>query len=80
RLPRPLPVPAAVAMTAPESRPGGTPAPWVLAPDAGVIALLYGSGLRTSEALGIAARDAPVPGIDEVRVTGKGGKVRSVPV
>lgn len=80
RLPRPLPVPAAIAMTAPESRPDGAREPWVLARDAAVIALLYGSGLRISEALGLAARDAPVPGIDEVRVTGKGGKVRAVPV
>lgn len=80
RLPRPLPVPAALAMTAPGTRPDDSREPWVLARDAAVIALLYGSGLRISEALGLAARDAPVPGIDEVRVTGKGGKVRAVPV
>jgi integrase/recombinase XerC len=80
RLPRPLPVTAAVAMTLPESRPDTTREPWVLARDAAVIALLYGSGLRISEALGLSARDAPVPGIDAVRVTGKGGKVRDVPV
>ncbi|CAO4139250.1 Tyrosine recombinase XerC [Methylorubrum aminovorans] len=80
RLPRPLPVSAALAMTAPETRPDDARAPWVLARDAAVIALLYGSGLRISEALGLAARDAPVPGIDEVRVTGKGGKVRAVPI
>ncbi len=80
RLPRPLPVSAALAMTAPETRPDDARAPWVLARDAAVIAMLYGSGLRISEALGLSARDAPVPGIDEVRVTGKGGKVRAVPV
>ncbi|GMA75494.1 tyrosine recombinase XerC [Methylorubrum aminovorans] len=80
RLPRPLPVSAALAMTAPETRPDDARAPWVLARDAAVIALLYGSGLRISEALGLAARDAPVPGLDEVRVTGKGGKVRAVPI
>ena len=80
RLPRPLPVTAAVAMTLPETRPDATREPWVLARDAAVIALLYGSGLRISEALGLSARDAPVPGIDAVRVTGKGGKVRDVPV
>jgi integrase/recombinase XerC len=67
-------------MTAPETRPDDDRAPWVLARDAAVIALLYGSGLRISEALGLTARDAPMPGIDEVRVTGKGGKVRAVPV
>ncbi len=80
RLPRPLPVPSAVAMTAPESRPDADREPWVLARDAAVLALLYGSGLRISEALGLTARDAPVPGIEAVRVTGKGGKVRDVPV
>ena len=80
RLPRPLPVSAALAMTAPETRAGEAREPWLLARDAAVIALLYGSGLRISEALGIARRDAPVPGIDVVRVTGKGGKVRDVPV
>jgi integrase/recombinase XerC len=45
-----------------------------------VIALLYGSGLRISEALGLAARDAPVPGTDSITVTGKGAKMRMVPV
>ncbi|SFL06384.1 tyrosine recombinase XerC [Methylorubrum salsuginis] len=80
RLPRPLPVQAAVAMTLPETRADESREPWVLARDAAVIALLYGSGLRISEALGLTARDAPVPGLDEVRVTGKGGKVRAVPV
>lgn len=80
RLPRPLPIGGALAMTLPETRAGEERAPWVLARDAAVIALLYGSGLRISEALGIARRDAPLPGIDEVRVTGKGGKIRAVPV
>ncbi|GAB6843342.1 integrase/recombinase XerC [Methylorubrum rhodinum] len=80
RLPRPLPVSAAVAMTLPETRADESREPWVLARDAAVIALLYGSGLRISEALGLAARDAPVPGLDAVRVTGKGGKIRDVPV
>jgi integrase len=34
--------------------------PWILARDAAVLALLYGSGLRIGEALGIAREDAPV--------------------
>lgn len=80
RLPRPLAVPAALAMTQAGTRAGETRPPWVLARDAAVIALLYGSGLRISEALGLARRDAPTPGIDEVRVLGKGGKTRAVPV
>ncbi len=80
RLPRPLPVAAAVAITSPDLRAGEARPGWVLTRDAAVLALLYGSGLRIAEALGIARRDAPVGGEDTVTVTGKGGKVRTVPV
>jgi integrase/recombinase XerC len=45
-----------------------------------VLLLLYGSGLRISEALGIARRDAPTEGREVLRVIGKGGKERMVPV
>ena len=54
--------------------------PWILARDAAVLSLLYGAGLRISEALGLQRRDAPINGADSVTVTGKGGKMRSVPV
>lgn len=80
RLPRPLPVAAAVAITNPELRAGEDRAPWILARDAAVLSLLYGSGLRIAEALAIQRQDAPIGGVDAVRVTGKGGKVRAVPV
>jgi integrase/recombinase XerC len=80
RLPRPLPVPAAVALTSPDLRAGEARPGWVLARDAAVLALLYGSGLRIAEALGISRRDAPVGGQDVVTVVGKGGKQRTVPV
>ena len=53
---------------------------WILARDAAVLALLYGGGLRISEALGIARADAPVDGRDEITVLGKGRKTRTVPV
>jgi integrase/recombinase XerC len=79
-LPRPLSRASAVAVTEVETRAGESRKAWILARDAAVLALLYGSGLRISEALGIARRDAPVHGTDSVRVVGKGGKVRSVPV
>jgi integrase/recombinase XerC len=79
-LPRPLSAPAAVAATSTEARAGEDREPWVLARDAAVLALLYGAGLRISEALGIARRDAPVRGVDAVTVVGKGAKTRSVPV
>ena len=45
-----------------------------------MLALLYGSGLRISEALSLARRDAPTKGRDMLRVTGKGDKTRVVPV
>ncbi|GJE17632.1 tyrosine recombinase XerC [Methylobacterium marchantiae] len=80
RLPRPIPIVAARALTDVDSRAGEAREPWILARDAAVLALLYGSGLRISEALGLARRDAPVPGLDSVTVTGKGGKVRMVPI
>ncbi|MGH1590879.1 tyrosine recombinase XerC [Methylobacterium phyllosphaerae] len=80
RLPRPLPVPAAVALTDTAIRVGEEREPWVLARDAAVLALLYGAGLRISEALGLTRRDAPLPGVDQVTVLGKGGKQRMVPI
>lgn len=79
-LPRPLSAPAATAMANPDLRAGEAREPWILARDAAVLALLYGAGLRISEALGIARQDAPVGGLDTVTVTGKGRKVRTVPV
>ena len=53
---------------------------WVLARDAAVLTLLYGSGLRISEALGLNRADAPTGGRDVLRIRGKGGKERPVPV
>jgi integrase/recombinase XerC len=59
-----------------------TPLPqWQAARDAALFTLLYGCGLRISEALGLDVGDAPLPGRDEaLRVLGKGGKARIVPV
>ena len=79
-LPRPLSAASAVAVTDAETRAGEARKPWILARDAAVLSLLYGSGLRISEALGLTRRDAPVHGTDAITVTGKGGKMRSVPV
>jgi integrase/recombinase XerC len=79
-LPRPLSAASAVAVTEAETRAGDAREPWILARDAAVLSLLYGAGLRISEALGLRRKDAPVNGVDAVTVTGKGGKVRSVPV
>jgi integrase/recombinase XerC len=55
-----------------------TTAPWVVARDVAVLTLLYGCGLRISEALGLNRRDEPTGG--SLIVDGKGGKQRQVPV
>ncbi|WP_022704435.1 tyrosine recombinase XerC [Pseudorhodobacter ferrugineus] len=51
---------------------------WVAARDTAVVTLLYGCGLRISEALGLTGAAYPLP--DVLRITGKGGKERLVPV
>jgi len=53
---------------------------WVAARDVAVLLLLYGSGLRIAEALGIKAKDAPTGDRDMLRIVGKGNKERLVPV
>lgn len=50
---------------------------WVAARDVAIVTLLYGSGLRISEALGLTGRHSPLPEV--LRITGKGGKERLVP-
>jgi len=80
RLPKPLPAASARALVDPQSRAGDPRPGWVLARDAAVLALLYGAGLRISEALAITRKDAPVGGCDVLTVLGKGRKSRSVPV
>jgi integrase/recombinase XerC len=51
--------------------------PWVAARDMAVISLCYGAGLRIAEALSLTKADLEA---DTLRVTGKGGKVRMVPL
>jgi integrase/recombinase XerC len=80
-LPKPIAVSAAKQLADVDLRAGEERAPWILARDAAVLALLYGSGLRISEALGLARKEMPAPGKgDAVTVTGKGNKQRMVPV
>jgi integrase/recombinase XerC len=80
-LPKPLPIAAAKRLADADERAGESRETWVLARDAAVMALLYGSGLRISEALGLKRRDVPNPGEGDVLVvTGKGNKTRMVPV
>jgi integrase/recombinase XerC len=80
-LPKPLTVTSARQMTDADLRAGEEREPWVLARDAAVLALLYGSGLRIAEALSLTRAEVPAPGQgDAIRVTGKGNKTRMVPV
>lgn len=78
-LPKPVSPAAAKALADPDTRAGEPREAWVLARDAAVIALLYGGGLRISEALSLTPADLP-PGADQVTVTGKGEKTRMVPL
>src|SRR5712692_2607221 len=80
-LPKPIQMVAAKRFVDADERAGETRDPWIWARDAAVMALLYGSGLRISEALGLKRRDVPLPGAGDVLVvTGKGNKTRMVPV
>lgn len=80
-LPKPLSVRRAVEMASAKTHVEPGSEPWIGARDAAVMALLYGCGLRISEALGLNRGEAPLEAGDEVlRVTGKGGKTRLVPV
>jgi integrase/recombinase XerC len=76
KLPRPLDEDAARAVMAQVDLQSDEP--WIAARDSAVVTLLYGCGLRISEALGLRGRDAPLA--DMLRITGKGGKERLVPV
>ncbi len=51
--------------------------PWVAARDMAVLSLCYGAGLRISEALAVSRADLES---SVIRVTGKGGKTRMVPL
>jgi len=62
-----------------DERAGEDRDPWIWARDAAVMALLYGSGLRISEALGLTGADLSSETDTVLRITGKGGKTRLVP-
>ncbi|MEY9755667.1 tyrosine recombinase XerC [Bradyrhizobium yuanmingense] len=80
-LPKPLPMASAKRLADADERAGEERETWILARDAAVMALLYGSGLRISEALGLKRREVPKSGEGDVLVvTGKGNKTRMVPV
>ncbi len=77
-LPKPLAIEAARNVIAIEN--ALDEEPWIAARNAAIFALLYGAGLRISEALSIKRGEAPRGPHDALRVRGKGGKERIVPV
>lgn len=76
KLPRPLAEDATRAMI--ETVELQSMTNWVALRDMAVVTLLYGCGLRISEALSLTGRDAPLGEV--LRIRGKGGKERIVPV
>jgi integrase/recombinase XerC len=81
KVPHSVPKPLTVAKAADVVDMGpGAELDWVMARDAAVLMLLYGSGLRIAEAMSLNAKDAPTPERDVLLIKGKGGKERLVPV
>lgn len=76
KLPRPVEQKAARALI--ETVEFQSTKPWVAKRDAAVLTLLYGCGLRISEALSLTGRDFPLS--STLRILGKGSKERVVPV
>lgn len=76
RLPRPLPEDKAADML--ETTGEQAREDWQQARDLAVVTLLYGCGLRISEALSLKGADHPLP--EMLRITGKGARTRLVPV
>jgi integrase/recombinase XerC len=76
RLPRPLAAPAAAALVDEAKRSAASD--WEAKRDEALFLLLYGAGLRISEALSLQWGDAPLS--ETLTITGKGGKARAVPI
>ena len=76
KLPRPLSEDGAAAMLTEIG--SDAREDWIAARDTAIATLLYGLGLRISEALSLTGADHPLP--ETLRITGKGGKTRPVPV
>ncbi len=76
KLPRPISADAARDVIDTAELQSATP--WIAARDQAVITVLYGCGLRISEALSLSGAHKVMD--DALRITGKGGKERMVPV
>lgn len=76
-LPKPLSDRQAISVASDEAQMHEEP--WIAARDAAVFTLLYGCGLRISEALDLTPADLRA-GATTLRITGKGNKTRMVPL
>jgi len=80
RRPRTLPRPASPddAIALAKEAEAAAPNDWLGTRDLAILLLLYGAGLRVAEAMGLTARVLPLG--QAMRVTGKRGKTRIVPL
>jgi len=76
-VPKPLSAASARDLVKADTLSGEETPAWVTARDAAVLTLLYGCGLRISEALALTPQAAR---LDPLTILGKGGKTRIVPV
>jgi integrase/recombinase XerC len=76
-LPKPLSPEQALLVSSDEGQLADEP--WIAARNAAVLSLLYGSGLRISEALSLKRGDF-AGGVQTLRIAGKGGKTRITPL
>ncbi|MFN0218388.1 MAG: tyrosine recombinase XerC [Hyphomicrobium sp.] len=76
-VPKPLNVDAATAVVALDA--SAAEGDWIAARNRAVLLLLYGCGLRISEALDLTLRTAPLQGREAMLIAGKGGKERLTP-
>jgi integrase/recombinase XerC len=75
-VPRPISPDEAISLA--EEAAEDAPEPWIAARDLAVLTLLYGSGLRVAEALGLTGAALPLG--EAMLVTGKRNKTRVVPL
>jgi integrase/recombinase XerC len=79
-LPKPLTATAARALASGDGQEGDERPAWILARDCAVLCLLYGAGLRISEALSVTPAMMQSGHADKLQITGKGGKMRETPL
>lgn len=82
KLPKTLPKPISAAQALNVVKPGQQlcDEPWIEARNAACMALMYGSGLRIGEALGLTTIQLEDQGNGVIRIIGKGNKMRLVPL